>query len=62
MDHCVKLLTCGFYFSSFCKSASDRTGPVREETLVDEGTPGHLIIVKSVDTPADPDDAHRGHE
>lgn len=41
---------------------SDRTGPYREETLVDEGTPGHLIIVKSVDTPADPDDAHGGHE
>lgn len=46
----------------YVDAASNRTGPVREEALVDEGTPGHLIIVKSVDTPADPDDAHRGHE
>lgn len=35
---------------------------LRGVTLVDEGTPGHPIPVKSADTTADPDDAHRGHE
>lgn len=36
--------------------------PSEGKTLVNEGMLGHLIIVKSADTAADPDDAHRGHE
>lgn len=37
-------------------------GFFRGKMEVDEGTPGHLVIVESADTAADPSDAHRGHE